>query len=290
LRLFSASLGIYYSDDLGETWHICGNGIPNNLSFWLIETGDASPGLVLAASQDGRIYRSQDCGESWTGLDGPPGPLAVNDLATDPLDSNVIYSCRQNSGVFRSSDLGDTWEDISGNLPRYDPSNFVFSGVTINPLNATNIFVCAGGYGVYVSYDSGRNWESCNQGLRTYFMFSSMSMVPADTNFLVIATDQQSVWSIHRTITGVEDEESPIPTNITLSAYPNPFNSRTVISVAGIAEASIGIYDITGRRLATLKAENGRAVWDAVGVSSGVYFARLEGSRKAETLKMVLLR
>jgi hypothetical protein len=64
------------------------------------------------------------------------------------------------------------------------------------------------------------------------------------------------------------------PEQIGLMAYPNPFNAATTITVAGKDKAEIAIYDVTGRRVATLHAENGKAVWEAEGLGSGVYFAR----------------
>lgn len=78
-----------------------------------------------------------------------------------------------------------------------------------------------------------------------------------------------------------------------LSCYPNPFNDAAIIlinSAAGIkANFEIGIYDITGRVIAALTAENGRAVWDASGCSSGLYFARANGNM-ATTIKLVLVK
>lgn len=74
-----------------------------------------------------------------------------------------------------------------------------------------------------------------------------------------------------------------------LSAYPNPFNSATTISSSDNQPAEIDIYDITGRKITSLQATHGRAVWDASGVSSGVYFARVAGE-KASTIKLVMVK
>jgi hypothetical protein len=80
-----------------------------------------------------------------------------------------------------------------------------------------------------------------------------------------------------------------IPESLSLSAYPNPFNSATTITLTGAEQAEIGIYDITGRLIATLHANGGQALWDASAYSSGLYFARGAGE-KAGMIKLVLLK
>jgi len=86
-------------------------------------------------------------------------------------------------------------------------------------------------------------------------------------------------------------------------AYPNPFNSTTTIRytlpVAG--EASLRIFDLSGREVATLVEKRAQqsppsrggpyaVTWDAGNMPAGVYVVRLEGAGKAEAKKVVLVR
>ncbi len=89
---------------------------------------------------------------------------------------------------------------------------------------------------------------------------------------------------------GENEERGNLPeeTGI-LSAYPNPFNSSTTITISGAEEAEVCIYDITGRQVKVLQANNSRAVWDAGSISSGVYFARVAGER-GDVLRLALLK
>jgi hypothetical protein len=90
--------------------------------------------------------------------------------------------------------------------------------------------------------------------------------------------------------TGInEDETLPTKSGL-LSAYPNPFNSSTTITLTGTTRADITIYDITGRRIATLRTDAGKAIWDASGHPSGVYFARIEEEDISKSIKLVLLK
>ena len=92
----------------------------------------------------------------------------------------------------------------------------------------------------------------------------------------------------------INDESYPSPDQITLSCYPNPFNAATTITIAGEREVEIAIYDISGRRVAKLQTEGGRAVWEARGLSSGVYFARAvsgqTGTSAAYAVKLIYLK
>ena len=82
-----------------------------------------------------------------------------------------------------------------------------------------------------------------------------------------------------------------------LRAYPNPFNDTSClemhIPVSG--NVRLSIYDITGREIATLVSGHsslGRhsVVWDAEGMGSGVYFARLEAGGFSQTQKLLLIK
>jgi hypothetical protein len=79
--------------------------------------------------------------------------------------------------------------------------------------------------------------------------------------------------------------------------YPNPFNPSTSLKYAlpGAAHVKINIYDILGRRVATLVNENQQAgyydiTWNASEKTSGIYFARLETEEFSKSIKMILLK
>jgi hypothetical protein len=84
------------------------------------------------------------------------------------------------------------------------------------------------------------------------------------------------------------DNDISLPTSLTLSAYPNPLNSATSITLTGAKQAEIAIYDITGRKICVLNAQNGQAIWDAAAYTSGLYFAVTEINR--QSLKITLMR
>ena len=101
-------------------------------------------------------------------------------------------------------------------------------------------------------------------------------------------------------VTNVTPDRQSTPQTFKLEQnYPNPFNPTTNfgfrISEFGIV--SLKVFDVLGREVATLVQEQKEAgyysvQWNASGLPSGIYFARLnqiaDGSIQSETSKLVL--
>jgi hypothetical protein len=88
-----------------------------------------------------------------------------------------------------------------------------------------------------------------------------------------------------------------LPSDYSLSAYPNPFNPSTTISFALPEEGfvRIAVFDVAGRWTQTLVNEERAAgrhsvTFDARDLPSGVYFARMESGPFTMTKKMLLIR
>lgn len=95
---------------------------------------------------------------------------------------------------------------------------------------------------------------------------------------------------------GVE-QFTPMPSSLSLSAYPNPFNPSATISFSLSKESGItlSVFDLTGRCVTTLAegrwpAGKHSVLFDGSGLPSGIYFARLEAGGAVRTQKMVLLK
>jgi len=79
--------------------------------------------------------------------------------------------------------------------------------------------------------------------------------------------------------------------------FPNPFNPSTTFSyfLPGAGDVSIRIYDIAGREVATIfdqrqMAGGHQVLFNGEGISSGLYFYRLQFEHHAQVKKMILLK
>ncbi len=97
----------------------------------------------------------------------------------------------------------------------------------------------------------------------------------------------------------VEVDLGLVPKVFSLSQnYPNPFNPMTTIefTLAEDSKVSLKIYDILSRQVMTLVNEELKAgelhqiPFDASGLSSGVYFYRLDAGKNSMVKKLTLLK
>jgi len=95
-----------------------------------------------------------------------------------------------------------------------------------------------------------------------------------------------------------EGGSTDLPTHFIFSQnYPNPFNPATTISfgLPSRSFVSLKVYDILGREVSALLSEELQPgtysrQFDGTGLTSGVYFYRLQAGSFIETKKLVLVR
>jgi Secretion system C-terminal sorting domain len=98
--------------------------------------------------------------------------------------------------------------------------------------------------------------------------------------------------------TGIDPVSNIIPTKFELyQNYPNPFNPVTKIDfdIPKTGFTSLRVYDVTGAVVKTIVSEELGAGkysmnFDASGLSSGIYYYRLESNGIVKTLKMSLVK
>jgi hypothetical protein len=98
---------------------------------------------------------------------------------------------------------------------------------------------------------------------------------------------------------GIAEGENNLPDEygISITNYPNPFNSSTTIKyiLPEPGHVRIDIYDLLGRKVQNLVKEEQQAgihsiVFDATNLSSGVYFSRIQAPKGIQTRQMILLK
>ena len=106
------------------------------------------------------------------------------------------------------------------------------------------------------------------------------------------------IGTILATLTGINPTSHNIPEKFALSQnYPNPFNPATTIrfDIAREGIAKLTVYNAVGKEIIELFNENFAAGsytvnFNAVNLSTGIYFYRLESEGFSEIKKMTLIK
>ncbi len=84
---------------------------------------------------------------------------------------------------------------------------------------------------------------------------------------------------------------------LSLSSYPNPFNPSTTISfdLPECSDVKLAIYNTKGQKVTTkidrpMEKGKHRVEWDGSGLSSGVYFCRIESCGKTRVRKLLMIK
>lgn len=196
----------------------------------------------------------------------------------------------------QSVDSGNTWlaeQQITRNHLAMGQSDVVSKGDTIDVV-WEDLGEGLDGRSIYYSrsIDFGENWSEPLWLDGTDDDSWNPALATSNGNvYAVWAEDRDDpgiglYFSRYRDQTDIVDEEPIIPQLAFLQAYPNPFNSRVMISLNMVkgGDADISIFDVNGRLVKTLfKGGNLQKgthnfSWDATDasgkeVSSGSYFA-----------------
>ncbi|MFA7421964.1 MAG: T9SS type A sorting domain-containing protein, partial [Melioribacteraceae bacterium] len=88
-----------------------------------------------------------------------------------------------------------------------------------------------------------------------------------------------------------------VPTDYSISNYPNPFNPTTTINyeLPKDGMVTIKVYDIIGKEVATLVNEQKSAGYykvdfNASKLTSGVYIATIQASGFSKSIKLLLTK
>ena len=265
-------------------------------------------GGVTVSSSTGQRRISSEAGDYWI-KDIPPGTV-------DILASIDGYFPGLISGVNVNADASTP--TINFNLVQIQiPGNLVASDsfpnlVEVQWDSVSSIDLI--GYNLYRSRWQDGGFEKLNEFPLQATHCVDMS-VQDSTNYwyYVTAVYARVQWhgesfASNKDAGGVNSEvgisDGPaIPRKFFLSQnYPNPFNPTTTI-VYGLPKAAnvhLDIYNLLGQRVTTLineyqKAGYNRIIWDGKdqagnGVSSGVYFYRIEAGNFNESKKMLMLK
>ena len=153
-------------------------------------------GLIYAGTDDGRLHRTKDGGNTWTEIiKGVVPGKWISRVEASRFDMGTVYMSQNGKRdddfqvyVWKSNDFGTTWKDISGNIP-IGPVNVVRE----DPMDKNIIYVGAD-IGVWHSADSGTSWNPLQNGLPDAPVFD-LQMHPSQ-RLLRAATHGRGVYEL----------------------------------------------------------------------------------------------
>jgi hypothetical protein len=153
--------------------------------------------------------------------------------------------------------------------------------------------VVAGVNGSAFNLNAGEVTLAAGDSASVYYAVMYANSLPS---LVTVATAAQARYN--GVFTGVTPGDGNLPGAFRLEQnYPNPFNpdTRIVYTLAASGPATLKVYDVLGREVATLvdgvvDAGTHSAAFRGDGLASGVYLCRLTSGGNTTTRQMLLLR
>ena len=193
-------MGVYRSDDAGETWKNMGLQDTQHISRILIHPDDANTVYVAAIGHQNSnnmqrgVFRTNDGGESWKKVLYVNDSAAAIDLVMDPTDPDTLYTSlwqrdgstdkqESASGVYKTTDGGTTWRRLEGGLPGGEGVSRI--GIHVAPSNSSVVYALADEGekdGFYRSADGGQSWKKMYDGLQARWDWCEIRVSPDNEN------------------------------------------------------------------------------------------------------------
>jgi len=281
--------GILTTTDGGISFAPSGNGLPG--TDVIDVEGDRVNQLCAYAVGRNFVAATSNFGNQWNSLGGLFGlpAYAPYRLMQDRIRPETLYvSCKRY--LARSTNDGVSWH--------YTPlPDSLYSALECDRYQAGRLFVgSASGGGVLLSTDAGASFSPLSDGLGNPNIYSLRQAA----NGYLIAGTADGVY-LNDFGLDISDGATAPPIEISLAAYPNPFNGRVCLKYnpAAGSTARIEIYNIKGVLIYLLQPapgdSPGMVFWngcDLTGspVASGIYLCRLRSGMSSCAERITLIR
>jgi photosystem II stability/assembly factor-like uncharacterized protein len=216
-KLFCNTLddGVLVSTDYGTTW----TDINTSLNQRPISDIEANSSHVYAVTELGRLFISNDRGESWRQID--QSLFANFDVRCLVMKGTKVFVGTSGGGIFRSCDGGTTWDSVNNFLTERDIVSISVCDSVIYAGSASNVFQ---------SRDNGNCWISSKCGLKPYSYIRSVTRqgqyLFACADSIYRSSDNGATWSYSSNgISGVQTNAVTIGKYVVVGGENGVFRS-----------------------------------------------------------------
>jgi len=245
IYLASYERGLYYTYNIANGWNKV-SGLPE-ATINAIKV-DPKSKCILYAAVANRLYRSNDCGRSWTqSYFDSNSEVAVTEVAVDHYNTDNIYLGTSRGEIIKSIDAGRSWRTIE----RLDEG---IARLEISPLDSRLIFVASAKNKLYsfrsnTETDPNRSadidanfqvdsWTNLNEVLKDFSLgsnFRDLFISPADGT-LFLATSKMILRSPDNGVTWEALNLIQPENDAVVNAFAaNPKNSNELYYVTNTA-------------------------------------------------------
>ncbi len=167
----SASSNWSYVGNTGDA-NLSGVGRVNHVRFM-----PGNPNTIFACTPSGGLWKSTNAGTSWTTNTDQLIDISVDDIAINPLNTNIQYIAMGDGdggyagftpstvGVLKSTDGGNTWNpsNLYLTLPSTGPTATTIQQLLINPVD-TGVLFAAATNGLWYTSNGGLTWTKVIAG------------------------------------------------------------------------------------------------------------------------------
>lgn len=225
--------GLCKTESGGQTWSALGGAVAGAYlgALWIDPTNAQS----LRAGGIGRIYRSNDGGNSWTTVTtGLPASAPITALASRPGQPQALFALAYGAGLYQSGDGGSTWTlrdgsdiatgalslhvDVDGRvllgtahrgvqalaagsstwLARNDGMSLFVRSIALDRTTPNRLYAGTLGGGVFRSDDAAATWNNVGLAAGNVLRIRhmpSLDLLVGTTNGIAVSSDAGTSWA-----------------------------------------------------------------------------------------------
>ncbi|MDG5767570.1 T9SS type A sorting domain-containing protein [Balneolales bacterium ANBcel1] len=294
----SNSNRIFRTTDRGRTW----TQADGFASTRTIPVSDPANGSIFYAynPSNGNVMISRDAGSSFSVKSSlPSGGSAL--IRTAPQREGDVWIALEANGLVRSAGPDAEFEPVAG----VDRAAAVGFGRAAPDHDYPSVYIwgTVGGItGLFRSVDEGSSWVRINDDAHQYGGPGNGNFVIGDPNIfgrVYMSTAGRGIvyGALENEVVSADQPEAVASAVRLRQNYPNPFNPSTLISYELPAEThvTIRVFDVLGRQVRVLVDQRQDAglhhsVFDATGLSSGVYICVLQAGPARKFRSMMYIK